>query len=77
MYENGLGVRKNRSEALRWYRKAADLNDANGRKNLRRLQRGSHLSPDRDPRPGEVGPRRGVWVGSLGLTVRAASYRRV
>jgi tetratricopeptide (TPR) repeat protein len=34
MYEKGQGVSKNYSEAVNWYRKAADQGDSNGQNNL-------------------------------------------
>ena len=38
MYENSRAVRRDRVEALRWYRLAADQGDADARKALDRLR---------------------------------------
>jgi len=40
MYENGQGVRKDRTEALKWYRKAAGLGHEDAKKAVQRLESG-------------------------------------
>lgn len=37
MYEYGKGVAKDKTEAAKWYRKAAEQGDENAQKALRRL----------------------------------------
>ncbi len=38
VYENGIGVRKNKKTALSWYRKAADRGDEQAAEALKRLK---------------------------------------
>lgn len=51
MYDVGKGVPQDHTEAVRWYRKAADQGDADAQANL-----GSHVPPWQR---GAAGPRRG------------------
>jgi TPR repeat protein len=49
MYENGLGVTKDNSEAVRWYRKGAEAGDGNAMNNLGAMyQNGDGVSRDRN-----------------------------
>jgi len=37
MYENGLGVEQDYAEAIKWYRKAADMGDIDAKEKLQEL----------------------------------------